>query len=281
MLKMTAWVWSWGAAYPFTGRAVSCSNFATTNLRVISAGWLPPIRACVYRSSSSKATRILSRWATRMRWSPPTSAVNETDFGAENVASQPARCSTEVTVFPFSALYSCASRCRTSCSPVPGCCPWLSLANSSFGHRSGQSIFGGQTSLPFTLNSIALGPIALLSRGEFLLVIALRLLCREWLGNCQHAFNSQSHQSLGPRLQRCAQERERALAQALVPVVPVSSERSGHPWGAPRIQGASLQGRRTETRIVPRGCRISGNPGDRRDRRFLRASRGARFGGPA
>src|SRR6185369_12810967 len=149
-----------------------------------------------------------------------------------------------------------------------------------FAHLGCQSIFGGQTSLPFTLNSIASGPIALLFRSELLLVIALRLSCREWLRNCQHAFNSLFHQSLGPRLQRCAQEPERALAQAWVPVVPASSERSGHPWGAPRIQGASLQGRRTETRIVPRGCRISGNPGDRRDQRFLRASRGAPFGDP-
>src|SRR5690242_13478840 len=108
----------------------------------------------------------------------------------------------------------------------------LALAKPSeflFAHRSGQSIFGGQTSLPFTLNCIASGPIALSFRGEFLLVIALRFPCREWLRNCQHAFSSLFHQSLGRRLQRCAQERERAPAQALVPVVLVSWERSGRP----------------------------------------------------
>lgn len=83
------------------------------------------------RSSASRATRTLSRCASRIRWSPPSSAVNETDFGAENVASQPARCFIAVMVFPFSSLYSCASRCRTSCSPLSGCSPWLSLANAS------------------------------------------------------------------------------------------------------------------------------------------------------
>jgi hypothetical protein len=35
----------------------------------------------------------VSRWASRTRSSPPTSAVSDTDFGAENAASHPARCS--------------------------------------------------------------------------------------------------------------------------------------------------------------------------------------------
>ena len=46
-------------------------------------------------------TRTLSRCASLTRSSPPTNAVTETDFGAENVASHPARCSTEVTSLPF------------------------------------------------------------------------------------------------------------------------------------------------------------------------------------
>ena len=46
-----------------------------------------------------RATLTASRCASRTRSSPPTSAVSETDFGAENVASHPARCSTGVTSF--------------------------------------------------------------------------------------------------------------------------------------------------------------------------------------
>ena len=60
----------------------------------------------------------------------------------------------------------------------------LPLAESReflFADCTGQSVLCGQTSLPFTLNSIVSGPIALLFRGEFLLVIALRLSCRKWL----------------------------------------------------------------------------------------------------
>ncbi len=48
-----------------------------------------------------RATRTLSRCASRTRSSPPTSAVSETDFGAEIVASQPARWPTEVTSLPY------------------------------------------------------------------------------------------------------------------------------------------------------------------------------------
>ena len=54
----------------------------------------------MYRSSSSKANRTLSRCASRTRSSPPTRAVSETGFGAEKAASHPARCSTEVTSLP-------------------------------------------------------------------------------------------------------------------------------------------------------------------------------------
>jgi hypothetical protein len=56
------------------------------------------------RSSSDSAALTLSRCASRTRSSPPTSAVMEIDFGAENVASHPARCSTLVTSFPILAL---------------------------------------------------------------------------------------------------------------------------------------------------------------------------------
>ena len=38
--------------------------------------------------------------------SPPTSAVSEMDLGAENVASQPARCSIVLTVLPSASWYS-------------------------------------------------------------------------------------------------------------------------------------------------------------------------------
>ena len=53
-----------------------------------------------------KCDRTLSRWAARTRSSPPTSAVSETDLGAENVASHPARCSIVLTVLPSASLYS-------------------------------------------------------------------------------------------------------------------------------------------------------------------------------
>ena len=42
---------------------------------------------------------------------------------AENVASQPARCSIVRTFWPCSFMYSRAALCRTSCSPVTGCWP--------------------------------------------------------------------------------------------------------------------------------------------------------------
>jgi hypothetical protein len=79
---------------------VSCSKVAAANLPVVSGARMLPILAWVYRSSSAMAERTLSRCATRTRSSPPTRAVNETDFGAENTASHPARCSTEVTSLP-------------------------------------------------------------------------------------------------------------------------------------------------------------------------------------
>ncbi len=63
------------------------------------------------------ATLTASRCASRTRSSPPTSAVSETDFGAEKVASQPARCSTGDTIFPSSFRYLWTMRCRTNCSP--------------------------------------------------------------------------------------------------------------------------------------------------------------------
>ena len=87
---------------------MSCSNFAAMNLPVVSAAWLPPIRAWVYRSNSVRAVVTACRWASRTRSSPPTKAVRETDLGAENVASQPARCSTGLTVVPSAVVYSLA-----------------------------------------------------------------------------------------------------------------------------------------------------------------------------
>jgi hypothetical protein len=79
---------------------VSCSKVAAANFPVVSGARMLPILAWVYRSNSAMAERTLSRCATLTRSSPPTRAVNETDFGAENTASHPARCSTEVTSLP-------------------------------------------------------------------------------------------------------------------------------------------------------------------------------------
>ncbi len=73
---------------------------AAANFPVVSGARMLPILAWVYRSNSDRAERTLSRCATLTRSSPPTRAVNETDFGAENVASHPARCSTLVTSLP-------------------------------------------------------------------------------------------------------------------------------------------------------------------------------------
>src|SRR5438552_199450 len=81
------------------------------------------MRASTYRSSSSNATPTLSRWASCTRSSPPTRAVNDTLFGAENVASHPARCSIALTFSPCLFVYSLAAWWRISCSPVIGCCP--------------------------------------------------------------------------------------------------------------------------------------------------------------
>ena len=100
---------------------MSCSNLAAMNLPVCSAGLLPPIRACVYFSNSSSAVETAARWASVTRSSPPTSAVRETDLGAENVASQPARCSTGLVTDPSGLVYSFPSRCCTICSSVCGC----------------------------------------------------------------------------------------------------------------------------------------------------------------
>jgi len=98
-LKITAWVWSWALrSLRLAGpcRARRCGG----NLPVVSGARMLPILAWVYRSNSAMAERTLSRCASRTRSSPPTRAVNETDFGAEKVASQPARCSTEVVSLP-------------------------------------------------------------------------------------------------------------------------------------------------------------------------------------
>src|SRR6266568_4097745 len=88
------------------------------------------MRAWTYRSSSSSATPTLSRCASRTRSSRPTSAVNDTLFGAENVASHPARCSIVPTFSPRLFMYSLAAWRRISCSPVIGCCPSESRWNA-------------------------------------------------------------------------------------------------------------------------------------------------------
>jgi hypothetical protein len=61
------------------------------------------MRACTYRSVSSRAVVTLVRWASRMRASPPTRAVMETLFGAEKVASHAARCAIVTTWSPFAS----------------------------------------------------------------------------------------------------------------------------------------------------------------------------------
>ena len=49
------------------------------------------------------------------------------------------------------------------------------------GDRSGKTKLRGETALPLAGNHAALRPIVLLLGSEFLLVIALRLACGEWL----------------------------------------------------------------------------------------------------
>jgi len=66
---------------------------------VVSGAWTLPIRACVYRSSS-EAPRGHFLDAPPHPLIAPTSAVSDIDFGAENVASHPARCSALVTSLP-------------------------------------------------------------------------------------------------------------------------------------------------------------------------------------
>ena len=80
---------------------------------------LNPAEMCIRDSSNSvRATVTACRWASRIRSSPPTRAVSETDFGAEKVASHPARCSIGLTVVPSAVVYSWALRCWTNCSAV-------------------------------------------------------------------------------------------------------------------------------------------------------------------
>ncbi len=100
-------------------------------LPVCSGSRTLPMRAWVYRSNSLSATRTLSRCASRTRSSPPTSAVSETDFGAEIVASQPARWPTEVTSLPYRFSYVRDGWCQTICSCVVGCSPSVSRAKCS------------------------------------------------------------------------------------------------------------------------------------------------------
>ena len=78
--------------------------------------------------NSVRAIVTARRWASRTRSSPSTKAVNETDFGAENVASQPTRCSTGFKVVPSAVVYSWAFRCLTNCSAVCGFWPSLNRA---------------------------------------------------------------------------------------------------------------------------------------------------------
>ena len=67
-----------------------------------------PTNACLRVSVQAvqAPALTLSRWASRTRISPPTSAVSETDLGAEKVASHPARCSIVFTIFPSAPLYT-------------------------------------------------------------------------------------------------------------------------------------------------------------------------------
>ena len=68
------------------------------------------------------AAALRSRGALWTIFAPAFSAVSDTDFGAEKVASQPARCSTALVVLPSAFLYSIAVRCLTSCSSVRDFC---------------------------------------------------------------------------------------------------------------------------------------------------------------
>ena len=79
----------------------------------------------MYVSSWLSAAATASKCAMRTRSSPPTRAVSETDLGAEKVASQPARCSTDFTLRPSSVVYSWEARYFTSIVSVTGCFPSL------------------------------------------------------------------------------------------------------------------------------------------------------------
>src|SRR5262249_32266085 len=80
-------------------------NRAATQRPVVSGNRSPPRRACVYRSSSSMATVTLASCACRTRPSLPTSALSDTLFGAENVASHPARWLRVVAISPCLLTY--------------------------------------------------------------------------------------------------------------------------------------------------------------------------------
>ena len=127
-----------------------------------------------------------SRWASRTRSSPPTRAVSETDFGAENVASQPARCSTGFTVVPSAVVYSWPLRCRTNCSPVRGFCPSTETGEVLRVDGAGKAIVLGQLALPLAKDGVALLPIVLLGGRELFGVIRLRLAGAERFGDSQH-----------------------------------------------------------------------------------------------
>src|ERR1019366_1476265 len=110
------------------------------NFPVVSAAWLPPIRAWVYRSNSVRAAVTACRWASLTRSSPPTNAVKETDFAAENVASQPALCSTGLMVAPAALTHQLLASDRVLAFAQPG--KVLRV------NRSGKAESFGQLTLP-------------------------------------------------------------------------------------------------------------------------------------
>src|SRR5438094_10567119 len=89
------------------------------------------MRTCVNSSNTLSASLTASRCATLILSSFPTSAASDTDFGALNVASQPARCSLVVISSPYRFTSSLDLTGWTSCSPVCGSCPARSLSYCS------------------------------------------------------------------------------------------------------------------------------------------------------
>ena len=106
MAEITAWVWIWGSS----SRDVDWRNVAIVNPWVSGCNRRPSTRTRVVDPNRSKCSRVAvtaASWASSSRSSPVSAHHTHSDFGAENVASNPA---TARTTVPSAFTRSTSSR---------------------------------------------------------------------------------------------------------------------------------------------------------------------------